>query len=164
MGDSGQAGYIGHIKITQEETAICSCGSTGCVEVLASAKAIVRHYNRLENASLDPDGSGFETVRNKANNSDVAAREAFRLGGYWLGIGLGDAMNVLNPSTVTIGGGVLEASSTLGASQDDDPYLNGVLEGAARAAHRRVFASAHLCRAEFGNDGGLIGAALLAAE
>lgn len=162
-GDSGQAGYIGHIKLTADSTPKCSCGSEGCVEVLASAAAVVRYYNGFARCSIPVEPSSLETVVLEAKSGSEPAYEAFRTAGHWLGIGLGNAMNVLNPSVVSVGGGVVLASESIESTNDGGPYLRAVSSGVTAAAHRRVAASANLRPARFGNDGGMIGVARLAA-
>lgn len=158
LGDSGQAGYIGHIKVTDRPTAKCSCGSMGCVETLAAAPAVIRYF-----APGDAHTS-FEDVLLAAHRANPAAHEAFATAGHWLGVGLGDAMNVLNPSVVSVGGGVVLGAETLGDGEGRNPYVLAVWEGIREAAHRRVAASADLRVAKYGNDAGLVGAALLAAR
>lgn len=158
LGDSGQAGYIGHIKISPNKTITCSCGKTGCVESLASASAIVNH---LMDITGDDSVKDFNSVLNLAMNGDDKAIEAIKIGGYWLGIGIGNAMNILNPSAATIGGGVLAGANELAAKIDDDIYFKSVIEGIKYASHRRVFASCDIRKALHGNDGGMIGAAYL---
>ena len=40
-GDRGNAGEIGHIKIPNE-TGICGCGKTGCLETIASGIKLIK--------------------------------------------------------------------------------------------------------------------------
>lgn len=164
LGDSGQAGYIGHIKITTAPTPICSCGSMGCVEVLASGPAIVRYLSEKSEDSTLLGSDAFATIATRAQQGDELALAAFSSAGRWLGIGLGNAMNVLNPSVVSVGGGVVLASESITGADDGGPFFASVIEGVRQAAHRRVFASADIRPARLGNDGGMIGAALLAAH
>lgn len=164
LGDSGQAGYIGHIKITGEATPRCSCGSTGCVETLAAAPAIVRYFNEQSMSMIvEPGPQALDLVVKEAQAGNQRAISAFTRAGYWLGLALGNAMNVLNPSVVSVGGGVLLASEGIRSEGDGGPFLRAVSDGITEAAHRRVSGSAQLRPAQFGNDGGLIGAALIAA-
>lgn len=164
QGDSGQAGYIGHIKITLDQTALCSCGKMGCVETLASGPAIVRHFNADPSGPNDDYATAFDTVCELARKGDMTARAAFSRAGYFLGMGLGNAMNVLNPSQVTVGGGVILASESIDTLGDGGPYLRSVADGIQAAAHKRVAAAATLRQSVHGNDGGMVGAALLAAQ
>ena len=41
-GADGSAGEIGHIGVEPDAGVVCGCGSTGCLEVYASATGIVR--------------------------------------------------------------------------------------------------------------------------
>lgn len=162
-GDSGQAGYIGHMKIVSGETALCSCGAMGCVETLASAPAIVRAYNTL---ACEPGAliSGFDDVYNLARRGNELAVKALWNSGRSLGIGLGSAMNVINPSVVTVGGGVVQASYELLVEGGADSYMDGLRHGISMAAHKRVYAAAEVRRAKFGNDSGMYGAALMVCQ
>jgi glucokinase len=80
-------------------------------------------------------------------------RRAARIAAEALGVGLGNVMNLLNPSLVVIGGGV----AFLGA---------GFLETLRRRARAEAFSEAtRACRLErtrAGYEAGAIGAALLA--
>lgn len=161
LGDSGQAGYIGHIKITRAVTPKCSCGSQGCVETLASAPAIVRYFNERSPSTVEPGPEALNSLTNEARSGNEIAIAAFNTAGHWLGLALGNAMNVLNPSVVSVGGGALLASESIHSTGDGGPFLRSVSIGMVEAAHRRVSASAQLRLARFGNHGGMIGAALL---
>lgn len=162
LGDSGQAGYIGHIKVTGDETLMCSCGRQGCVEAVAAAPAIVAYYN--EAAGRHDDAASVDEVTQRAREGDADAVDAFSRAGWWLGRGLGNAMNVLNPSVVTVGGGVLLASESIAGEGDGGPFFHAIAAGMEGAAHKRVLASADLKMAVHGNDGGMIGAALLSRD
>jgi glucokinase len=156
LGESGQAGYIGHMKLTSEDTIICSCKKRGCLEALASLRGIENSMRRRSNNSY-----GFETIIDLAKEEDLNAIESIREGGYWLGIGIGNCMNIINPGVVSIGGGVIEATTGLLQSLNDDIYFKSVLKGAEYSSHGRVFNSCSIKKAKYGNSGGIIGAALL---
>lgn len=157
LGDSGQSGYIGHIKVRQESPVLCSCGQRGCVESLSSSRAIAAAYSAAAGKSADVS---FDDVVAHARDGEPLALQAFRDAAWWLGYGLGDAMNVVNPAVVTVGGGTALASDEV-LNTACESYLSHVGEGMREAAHRRVFSSAELRLGQYGNDGGLIGAALL---
>lgn len=158
-GDSGQAGYIGHIKVTPLDTPICSCGKMGCVESLASARGIAAIYSKEVGGEHSFDGM----LKNADTHNLV---KAFIRGGYWLGVALGNVMNVLNPQCVTIGGGVILAVQEVMNSYNiiSNPYLEGVREGVHYASHRRVEATGKIMCGVLGNSAGMIGAANLVAK
>lgn len=160
LGDSGQSGYIGHIKVTQQSPIECSCGSRGCVESLSSARAIAAAY---ASSTGSHTGVPLESVVQRAASGDAHALDAFRQAAWWLGYGLGDAMNVINPALVTIGGGTSLATE-VALSSVGESLLSHVTAGVKAAAHKRVFATAEIRLARFGNDGGMLGAALLASR
>lgn len=161
-GDSGQAGYIGHIKVTPEETPLCSCGKMGCVESLASAKGMLLMYNKKGIRTCET----FEELLTKIDNDKEGVLKVLITGGYWLGVALGNVMNILNPQRITIGGGVVLATKQcvehLGLAEN--PYLSGVKEGVHYATHRRVEATGNVDFGILGNDAGMIGAANLVAR
>ena len=163
-GDSGQAGYIGHIKVSPLSTPICSCGKMGCVESLASAPGIVVAYH---NSSEDPRLStsiDFEDLLNKFTLDSYNIFDVLKKSGYWLGIAVGNVMNILNPQIVTVGGGVIVAIANITKeySLPENPYFSGIKEGVHYATHRRVEATGIIKEGVLGNTAGLIGAASLA--
>lgn len=153
-GDSGFAGYLGHIKITNEPTVRCSCGREGCVEALVATPAICAAWE-----ATGGDGE-IESLGEAAREGDGTALSVLETAGGWLGRGLACAMNVLNPSLVTVGGGL----SLLSAELEGDPLMRGVRRGVEDGAHRRVVGSAEVRLGKLGNDAGLIGAAALARD
>jgi len=44
IGNSGFAGELGHICIEKESNNICSCGSKGCFQAIASGSAVLKNY------------------------------------------------------------------------------------------------------------------------
>jgi len=163
-GDSGQAGYIGHIKVSPSETPKCSCGKMGCVETLASAPGIVSTYLKSDNELNLPTDIGFEELLCRFNEDPQNIIIALKKSGYWLGVALGNVMNVLNPQLVTIGGGVVVATSNITKENSlyENPYFAGVTDGVHYATHRRVEATGDVRAGVLGNTAGLIGAASLA--
>jgi predicted NBD/HSP70 family sugar kinase len=53
-GDDGGAGEIGHVRVT-DDGAGCRCGSDGCLETVASLRAVVERARHLAAASRDGD-------------------------------------------------------------------------------------------------------------
>jgi len=176
-GAHGAAGRLGHITVAPEGDTECSCGQVGCVETVAASDAIVARYRQLarpdahRRASLRRDGSPQShppirhlTVRRVAeagHRGDLAARQAFRDAGHWLGIALATVINTVDPAAITVGGGLLAAAS-LATGNDPDDYL-AAAERAARAhTAPRLGGDVSLDPAAYGNNGGLLGAAQLA--
>lgn len=159
-GDSNYAGYLGHVKITEEITPQCSCGNYGCVETLASAQAIIRYYDS-NNSNEKNDNSSLRDIIVMADNGNEEAINALKFTGKKLGIAIGNIMNILNPAIITIGGGVVIAADEIG-KKGENIYVDAAIATAMEKAHKRVAATTKIQRAKLGNNGGLIGAAILA--
>jgi glucokinase len=153
-GSTGHAGYVGHIKVTDDPTRICSCTRHGCVETVASASAIVRAYRGDAPMRL-------EDVAAAARRGDAAAISAFERAGEWLGTAMGALINILNPAIVTIGGGVVVAADDI-AGAGTNIFIEAARAGADLVAHPGALLNTTISAAQFGNDGGLLGVAMIA--
>jgi glucokinase len=87
-----------------------------------------------------------------ARAGDKVADQIIKTAAYYLGLGLGNVINLCNPDTIVIGGGVSHAGD----------ILFGPLEAYTRASSLESAAEAvKIVPAELGNDAGCIGAAAL---
>ncbi len=159
LGGCGQAGYLGHIKVTDQDTIICSCKKKGCLETLASLRGIEYFMFKTTNQNID-----FRSIHSLALNKDKNALESFTQAGYWLGIGIGNCMNVIDPCVVSIGGGVVEATNELSEVMNEDIFYDSVMRGVEYASNVRIFARCKVRKSNYGNSSGLIGAALLSVK
>jgi glucokinase len=164
-GAHGIAGELGHTVVVPDGYP-CGCGRHGCLEQYASGHALVR-FARLA-AQEEPDsaqrllalaGDDLDTltgtiVTAAAREGDKAALSAFDQVGYWLGIGLADLVQVLDPQVIVIGGGVIDSGNLL---------LDPARAGYERAlAQRGRLPAAEVRGALLGNMAGVVGAADLA--
>jgi glucokinase len=157
-GVDGSAAEIGHLSIVPFGGAPCACGSRGCLEVYASATAVVRmtrevrarYPDSILDTSLDLTS---EAVYQAGMKGDALAVEVFRRMGVYLGIGLASLVNLLNPETIIIGGGLSN-----GWDLFQKPMHHQVMERAFPLPARSV----KITRAECGDDAGFLGAAKLA--
>jgi glucokinase len=145
-GEGGYAGEIGHITVNPEGEP-CNCGGRGCLETEASAPRMVRNFQLLSGRA---DVTDSRQVFVLAKAGDAAALASFQKLAYWLGIGMGIVINMLNPEKILIGGGVVAAGKLL---------LGPAIEEARRRSHRISFAGCRIEKAALGNDAGLVGAA-----
>ena len=88
-----------------------------------------------------------------AHDGDEAAIEALAVIGRWLGVGVANLVNMLNPDVVVIGGGVIAAGELLLA-----PARAVVAERALSPSKEHV----RIVPARFGAESGMLGAAALA--
>lgn len=165
FGDEESAGALGHMKVGGGSEVVCSCGHKGCVETLASSKAIARLFGELNReADIQNDNSPtFADAFDAAHEGDQQALRAFELAGEWLGVAISNVINVLNPRYITVGGGVMLASIEL-STENGGPYLASAIRSAHELAFADVAAETIIRPASAGNDGGLLGAALLCAS
>lgn len=159
-GKSGYAGEIGHLNIDPEGIE-CACGSTGCLETIASAPNIVRRTKaRLRRDSTSSLSRLFERgefsyddILTAAHSGDDLAKMMIQRTGHFVGMAVADMINVLNLSLVVVGGTV--AARPL--------LVPAITEEARRRAFDVAMADCEIVAAQLGEEAGVIGAALLAA-
>lgn len=136
LGSRGSAMEIGHI-VVEKGGVLCACGQRGCAESYFSARA----FHALMKAAGYEGGDDFLA-------SDEASAQEFIEGAADYLIGL---ENVLNPSAILIGGGMITYAPSIVARLKAAMLRRG--NGNVRAP---------LEAARLGNDGGMVGAMLLA--
>lgn len=112
-GAGGFAGEVGHMSIIPDGLP-CNCGSRGCWETVGSQGAVFRYikaavaegsYTVLTSyTGGDLESLTVPLVVQAADAGDVVALEALRETALYLGIGLANLINALNPETVVFGG------------------------------------------------------------
>ena len=156
-GANGAAAEIGHMCVDPFGGVACGCGSRGCLEVYASATAIVRMTReaapRHSDSSLLSKELTSQVVFSAGQEGDELALEVFRRMGVYLGIGIANLINILNPEMIVIAGGVMNGWEL---------FENSMRHEVADRAFPLLAASVKIVRAECGDDAGLLGAARLA--
>lgn len=164
-GAHGIAAEVGHVRVVPHGYP-CRCGRFGCLEQYASGTALVRFAREL--ALSDPGdasrllelaGGSAEAVTGPlvtkaALDGDPVSRVAFARVGQWLGSGLADLVQVLDPELLIVGGGVIEAGELLMA-----PTRMALAEAFGA---RGTLPVAAVVPAELGPVAGVVGAADLA--
>lgn len=157
LGPQGSIGEIGHHTLDPDGPR-CGCGNFGCMEALCNIKAIVdrciRKIQQGRTTQLAEMVEGDWTritpalIDQAADNGDALAREVMEETGMWIGIGVSNMINILNPEVFVIGGGVAQAEETL-----FDPIRRTI-------AARAVKLQASNCRvvpAQLGDEAGVRG-------
>ncbi len=161
-GTSGCAGELGHMTIDANGPE-CSCGNRGCLEVLASGKAVAdeakRRIKEGERSLLADIVSGeleditAEKVAIAAHSSDRLALEVISRAAGYLGMGMVNLVNIFNPEMIIVGGGLSKMGELL-------------LEPAREMVRQRAFplcaGAVRIATDELGDDGGVLGAAIYA--
>ncbi len=160
-GHSYSGGEIGHMTINFEGPD-CKCGRKGCLEAYCSSQAIInRTQKRLEQNSStvfdEVTGGQIDKLTIKqlftaAKKGDKIASEVLAETAQYLGIGLANLVNLLNPEIIIIGGGIADGGpeflSKLSAAVKEQAFDSAVKE-------------LKIMKAALGNDAGFIGAGLL---
>jgi len=164
-GSTGNAGEIGHI-VVKAGGSRCGCGRRGCMEAYASRTAIARRLAKSVRRGLPTVLAGkLDKKSGRLKSGDLAAaveaqdpitlKEVHRAAHY-LGVGLGGLVNVFGPEIVVIGGGVTEALGTY--------YVDLVKKSLRKTVLVDPNRTILVEPASLGDDAGVLGAALLAAE
>ncbi|MBK5098820.1 MAG: ROK family protein [Gemmatimonadetes bacterium] len=160
-GISDVAGEVGHMTIDSTGRR-CKCGNYGCLEAYASGPAIAaRAVEGLQSGepSLLPSMVRGELARITAETvyeaivaGDDYAKEVMRDTAKFLGTGIANLINILNPGMVVISGGVTRAGDRL-------------LEPLKAEVRRRAFSHAsencQIVTSSLGSMVGVIGAACM---
>lgn len=117
-GSHDGAGEVGHMSVLPDGID-CPCGSKGCFELYASGTAINERIKAdmlagkkslaFELAGHDPEKIDGSLLLKAASQNDEYALEAYRLEGYYLGLGIANLFNILDPEAIVLGGGVTKA-------------------------------------------------------
>lgn len=116
-GKSFVAGEVGHMAVVADgET--CGCGRKGCLEAYASGTAIARYANKSlsakEKKKILKLSSGeivdAKTIGLAAKQGNRAALKVYERAAHYLGYGLANIINILNPEIIILGGGVWKSS------------------------------------------------------
>ena len=162
-GSNGMAGEVGHMTIFYQGEP-CPCGRRGCWERYASASALKRQTARA--LEENPDSILAAVVaenggRVSGQSAFIAMRRGERVGEQvcrqyidYLAAGIVNLVNIFQPDTLAIGGGV---------SNEDDRYLlqplRKLVEQESLPCGRDKMTK--IVKAELGARAGIIGAAFL---
>ena len=157
----GTAGEVGHmildVGIDAHE---CNCGNKGCWETISSGSAVAkRARDRIKAGEkskitdlVSADNIGAEHVFAAQAMGDTLAAEVTDRAMDFLGTGIANLVNIINPERVIIGGGVAKVGDLL---------FTTVREKVSKIAYGPA-ANVEIKPAHLGEKTGVIGAAALA--
>jgi len=150
-GAQGSAGDLGHVQSPRGGDALCSCGNSGCLEAIASARAIVQE--------LDPGHVGgadaSRVVLERLARGDRDAVAAIRRAGRDIGEVLASCVSLINPSVIVLGGALAGGAPSL---------LAGVREVVYARSLPLATGELSVVPAQTGEHAGVIGAATMAVQ
>ena len=145
LGAQGFAGEVGHMVVSPGGE-VCGCGMRGCWERYASGQALAR---------IAGVATGEEVFARLAAG-DEAAGAALAQWATWVGRGLANLANVIDPEVFVIGGGVADHASLY------IELVEAAMVESLYASRQRRLPSVRV--ASLGSRAGAIGAALLARD
>jgi len=158
-GASDVAGEIGHTTIDTEGRR-CKCGNYGCLEAYASGPNIaIRAIEEIEAGAVSrlPSYVGgdlkqitAQTVYLAAQEGDELALEVVNDTAKFLGVGIGNLLNVFNPEVVVVCGGVTLAG---------DHLFVPLRREVSRRAFKPAVAACRIVPGELAGTAGVYGAA-----
>ncbi len=148
---------LGHMVIDVEGIP-CNCGSKGCLEMYASATAMIKRfvsYCQRDKVICETKELNAAYLFELYAQAHPQARQTIDESIYYLGRGLASFINIFNPEIIIIGGGVAEAGEL---------FLKGVREVTFRYAMEKPAENVRIERALLGNRAGYLGALNFAFE
>lgn len=141
-GKGGFAGEFGHIP-THAFGRLCGCGQKGCYEKYASTTALVQSAQEV-----DPSFENGRLIFAAYHEGHEAIQKIVNDWIKEIAVGLASLIHTFNPSTIVLGGGVMEQDFLVNEVQNYvDQYI---LES---------FKEVNIIAATLGNKAGLLGAA-----
>jgi glucokinase len=151
-GASSCAGELGHTKVRWDaDAAPCACGSRGCLEAYCGGSYLDRRVQSVRGRS-DITLSDVDTAA--AAGEDWAV-DLWTETSTLLAVALGNAVALVNPERLVLGGGVLSRCPTLVS------LVETMIEVAGNSASLERLT---VVLAGLGDDAGLVGAAHLASR
>lgn len=158
-GSSGSSGEIGHI-ILEKNGPKCNCGNLGCLEAIASGNAIARDAKIavlegnatkiMELVNEDINRIEAKTVFEAARLGDRLAIQITERAMQYIGIGLANYINLLDPDLIILFGGLTNAG---------DIFLKKVKEVLRERQMKFAGRQVKLVISQMGENGTAVGSA-----
>ncbi len=163
-GITGTSGEIGHTIIKPDSTIRCGCGNKGCLMAHASGLALPQVIREraasFDGGTPDLDGMDDAEINGEFVKAGLDSGEAFRTSivdeyAYYMGIGLQNLFQVMNPGIIILGGGLTSWG---------DYYLQQVRKTFYRIAGTMMYDRIEIRSPELKTESAVIGAAALLLE
>jgi len=138
---SGVSGELGHM-MAKPNGPRCYCGNSGCLEAVASEGGILEQVQAAVNEGIQTrindygrkEEFTYEDVVAAANDGDKLAFQVLEQTGEYLGTCIADAINLLSPELVILGGHVFTKARQM-IRTVEVTIRKRALETATRSAH-----------------------------
>lgn len=134
QGDGGGAGEIGHV-VVRENGALCRCGKYGCLETVASARAVVQRAVNLVSEYNDsmlannPQDISLDAIEAAWQASDPLAKRVVSEAAGTLGTSIANLIGVLNIQKIVLTGDMVRFG---------EPWLQIIRETMSHGALTRI--------------------------
>lgn len=115
-GYSGSAGEIGHTTI-ETKGRLCRCGNHGCIESYVGLPGIL--MDAREGLANDPAWTGklenltMDQIIQAARDGNAVCLNLIHNAGRYLGVGIANLINLVNPGLIILGGDLTDAGDML---------------------------------------------------
>lgn len=164
-GDSQSCMEIGHMIVVPGGN-LCGCGRRGCLETVASRLAIAAECvlaatrgnapHLLELAGSDVREIRSGTIASAIKAGDKVVEDIVRHAARQIGMAIANAVNLLAPDVVILGGGLVE--------EMPDLFVEEVRNTARRLAMKSLIDPVKFVAAKLGDNATVMGAAALVSE
>jgi glucokinase len=164
LGIGGTGGELGHQMIDFNGPP-CGCGNRGCLEAYASGpaiaamgmKAVVQGCTTIIGELVDFDLNKItpKTIAQAASQGDEVAQNILEEAGFYIGIAAANVCASIGPRKIVIAGGV---------SKIGEPILAPIRRTIRERVRVMPVEQVEVIQAQLGDDAGVIGAALWAAN
>jgi glucokinase len=164
-GITGTAGEIGHAIIDPHSDLMCTCGNKGCLMALACGLALPHLFEQKIKEGLlslldlptgfDRSRIDGQVLKRGLEMDDPVSRAVISQSGYYVGIGVYNLFQALNPPLIVLGGGLINWG---------DFYLDTIKETFYGLARDMLYDPLEITVSKIIGDAGVIGAAALTME
>jgi len=164
-GMSGTAGEFGHTIVEPDSELVCTCGNKGCLMACACGMALPHLFKKkleegMETLIRMPPNFNIskingQTLKKGLDMGDPVSKAVISDSAYYVGIGLYNLFQTLNPPLIALGGGLTNWG---------DFYLDRIKETFYALAGDMLVDPIEITLSHIIGDAGVIGAAALGLE
>lgn len=155
-GRDGSAGEIGHTRVSIDGP-LCGCGGRGCLEAHLAPSRLAALWRGVEPGELDKiaprgetAGDDFAQMLVAAQQNDLRASQVLENAAKALAVALGNAISLLNPERIILGGRFVAAG---------EPLVGLLRQALPQYALPELVANVDVRLAELGEDSAFMGIA-----
>ncbi|RLD57801.1 MAG: hypothetical protein DRI97_04545 [Bacteroidetes bacterium] len=164
-GMTGTAGEFGHSIVEPNSELVCACGNRGCLMACACGQALPHLFEKklkegMETKIKMPPNFNVskingQTLKKGLDMDDPLSKAVITDSAYYVGIGLYNLFQILNPPLIVLGGGLTNWGEF---------YLDKIKETFYELAGNMIHDPIEITLSEIIGDAGVIGAAALSLE